>query len=108
MVRIRHYRTSEKLPTLSKANAQSHQEQKAMQQLRKAQKPHSFLIVEAKRVWALARQQNIPKDERQKYIQQLMSVVRGKVKEVVMKHDASRIIQTVRTFRLVLSNSYLP
>jgi pumilio family protein 6 len=62
---------------------------------RKAAKPHSTLLNDAKRVWSLARQQNIPSAQRQKHIQDLMNVIRGKVKDIVLKHDASRIVQTI-------------
>lgn len=37
----------------------------------------------------------MPKEERQKYIKELMDIVRGKVQDVALKHDASRIIQTI-------------
>ncbi|KAJ3748196.1 armadillo-type protein [Lentinula raphanica] len=74
---------------------ESHLAQKALQQSRKAAKPHSDLITEAKRVWALARSQTISAKERKKHITELMNVVRGKVKLIVFKHDASRIIQTL-------------
>lgn len=46
-------------------------------------------------MWSLARQKNIPASERQKHIHDLMNVIRGKVKDIVLKHDASRIVQTV-------------
>lgn len=46
-------------------------------------------------MWSLARQKNIPSAERQKHVNELMKVIRGKVKEIVFKHDASRIVQTV-------------
>ncbi|KAJ4474996.1 armadillo-type protein [Lentinula aciculospora] len=74
---------------------ESHIAQKVLQQSRKAAKPHSDLISEAKRVWALARSQSISAKERKKHIVELMNVVRGKVKLIVFKHDASRIIQTL-------------
>ncbi|KAJ3782680.1 armadillo-type protein [Lentinula aff. detonsa] len=74
---------------------ESHITQKALQQSRKAAKPHSDLISEAKRVWALARSQTISAKERRIHITELMNVVRGKVKSIVFKHDASRIIQTL-------------
>ncbi|KAJ4469172.1 armadillo-type protein [Lentinula lateritia] len=74
---------------------ESHIAQKVLQQSRKAAKPHSDLISEAKRVWALARSQSISANERKKHISELMNVVRGKVKLIVFKHDASRIIQTL-------------
>ena len=51
--------------------------------------------MEAKEVWSLARQKNITTSERQKHIKDLMSLIRGKVKDIVFKHDASRVVQTV-------------
>ena len=66
-----------------------------LQDQRKAAKPHSQLIANAKRVWSLARQKNISPTERQKHVQDLLDIVTGKVKDIVLKHDASRIIQTI-------------
>jgi pumilio family protein 6 len=61
---------------------------------RRAQKPHFDLLSRAKSTWALARQKNIPSSERQKHIKDLMDVLRGNVRDIVFKHDASRIVQT--------------
>lgn len=72
----------------------SHKEQKALLDQRRASKPHSALLVEAKRAWSLARQKNLSKQERTKQINALMDIIRGKVKDIVFKHDASRIVQT--------------
>jgi pumilio homology domain family member 6 len=69
--------------------------QKALHEQRKAAKPHSAILTEAKRAWSLARQKNITKEERTQHIHSLMDVVRGKVKDIVFKHDASRIVQTI-------------
>ncbi|KAG7090982.1 hypothetical protein E1B28_010049 [Marasmius oreades] len=80
---------------VSSAARESHKAQKILQEQRKAAKPHSQILADAKRVWALARQKNIPTSERQKHVRDLMNTIRGKVKEIVFKHDASRIIQTV-------------
>ncbi|KZV94457.1 ARM repeat-containing protein [Exidia glandulosa HHB12029] len=74
---------------------EAHQQQRAVQAERKAAKPHSALLAEAKQVWRLAHQKNITKTERTQHVDQLMSIVRGHVQEVVLKHDASRIIQTL-------------
>ncbi|KAF8884117.1 puf family RNA-binding protein [Infundibulicybe gibba] len=76
------------------AARESHKAQKILQEQRRAAKPHSDLLTDSKRVWALARQKNIPPAERQKHIHALMDVLRGRVKDVVLKHDASRIVQT--------------
>ena len=81
--------------TVFLAARESHKAQKALLEQRRAAKPHSELLTEAKRAWSLARQKNISKEERTKYINSLVEVVRGKVKDTVFKHDASRIIQTL-------------
>lgn len=77
------------------AARESHKAQKALLTQRKAAKPHSELLTEAKRAWSLARQKNLSRTERTKHINALMDVVRGKVKDIVFKHDASRIVQTI-------------
>ncbi|KDR73166.1 hypothetical protein GALMADRAFT_251738 [Galerina marginata CBS 339.88] len=76
------------------AARESHKVQKALQEQRRAAKPHSTLLVDAKKVWSLARQKNIPTSERQKHVRALMDVIRGRVNDIVFKHDASRIVQT--------------
>ena len=81
--------------TVLSAARESHKAQKALHEQRKAAKPHSALLLDAKRAWSLARQKNISKEERTKHINSLMEVVRGKVKDIVFKHDASRIVQTL-------------
>ncbi|KAF7324906.1 PUM-HD domain-containing protein [Mycena kentingensis (nom. inval.)] len=77
------------------ASKEAHKAQKILHEQRKAAKPHSTLLADAKRVWCLANAQNVPPAERQKHIHDLMNVIRGHVKDIVFKHDASRIIQTV-------------
>ncbi|KAG2138425.1 armadillo-type protein [Suillus bovinus] len=77
------------------AARESHKVQRVLQEQRRAAKPHSQLLADAKRVWSLARQKSIPSAERQKHVKELMKVTQGKVKDIVLKHDASRIIQTV-------------
>nr|VWO97822.1 Non-canonical non-ribosomal peptide synthetase FUB8 (EC (Fusaric acid biosynthesis protein 8) [Ganoderma boninense] len=76
------------------AARESHKAQRALLEQRKASKPHSALLVEAKRAWTLARQKNLSKADRTKYMNALMDVLRGAVKDIVFKHDASRIVQT--------------
>ena len=76
------------------AAKEAHKAQKILLNQRKAFKPHATLLRDAKRVWSLARQKNIG-SERKKHIADLMSIVRGHVKDIVFKHDASRIIQTI-------------
>jgi pumilio family protein 6 len=77
------------------AARESHKVQKELLNQRRAAKPHSSLLVEAKRAWALARQKDIASAERRKHVAALMSVIKGNVSDIVLKHDASRIVQTV-------------
>lgn len=76
------------------AAKEAHKAQRILLDQRRAAKPHASLLHDAKRVWNLARQKNIG-TERKKHINDLMDIVRGKVKDIVFKHDASRIVQTI-------------
>ncbi|CAK5262026.1 unnamed protein product [Mycena citricolor] len=76
------------------ASREAHKAQKILQEQRKAGKPHSTLLVDAKRVWHQANSKSMSQADRQKHIQALMDVIRGNVKDIVFKHDASRIVQT--------------
>ena len=76
------------------AAREAHKAQKILLDQRKASKPHAELLRDAKRVWSLARQKNVGPG-RKKHITDLMTIVRGHVKDIVFKHDASRIIQTI-------------
>lgn len=80
---------------MSIAARESHKAQKVLHEQRKAAKPHSALLIEAKRAWSRVRQKNISKTERAGHIKALMDAVRGKVTEIVFKHDASRIVQSI-------------
>ncbi|KAJ7595727.1 armadillo-type protein [Mycena floridula] len=77
------------------AAREGHKAQKALLEQRRAARPHSSLIADAKQMWGLARQKSIPVSERQKHVRDLMDVIRGKVKDIVFKREASRIVQTV-------------
>ncbi|QRW07626.1 pumilio homology domain family member 4 [Ceratobasidium sp. AG-Ba] len=84
-----------KPPKDPQASREGHKVQKELQAQRRAAKPHSALLSEAKRVWALARKIDLPRAERQKHVAELMGVLRGNVQDIVFKHDASRIVQTL-------------
>ncbi|KAG9009793.1 pumilio domain member 6, partial [Tulasnella sp. 427] len=78
-----------------KTAAESHALQRQQAKERRLARPNGEMIVEAKKHWELARQHNLSKQERQKHVNDLMETVKGKVKDVVTKHDASRVIQTL-------------
>lgn len=53
------------------------------------------VIREAKKIWNQARQKELKQEERSRLVAKLMSTVSGRVRELSMKHDASRIVQTL-------------
>lgn len=40
----------------------------------------------------------VPADERAKLVQELLELIRGKVMDIALKHDASRVVQTALQF----------
>jgi pumilio family protein 6 len=82
-------------PRRADPQSQGHKAQRALHHQRRASKPHSSILSRAKVLWASARQKNVSAAERKEHICALMDVIRGNVKDVVFKHDASRIVQTV-------------
>ena len=72
-----------------------HAAQREITHQRRAAKPHSALLANAKKAWSRARQKSISKEERASHISSLMEIVRGKIQDIVFKHDASRIVQSI-------------
>jgi pumilio homology domain family member 6 len=49
----------------------------------------------AKKIWErLRRKSHVPKEERQTLVEELFSIITGRVKDFVLKHDAVRAVQT--------------
>ncbi|KAJ3267557.1 hypothetical protein HK104_005776, partial [Borealophlyctis nickersoniae] len=67
--------------------------QKALLQSRKSSKPLYDLQTRAKQIWESLRQKKLPADKRASLLEELMTLVKGKAKEVIFKHDASRVVQ---------------
>ncbi|KAG0267409.1 pumilio domain member 6 [Mortierella polycephala] len=78
-----------KIPT-KEANAQK----KALREERRSHKPNSELIVPAKKLWEKLRLKELPKEERQQVMKEMMALITGKVQDIIFKHDMSRIIQS--------------
>ncbi|KAF9170161.1 pumilio domain member 6 [Mortierella sp. AD011] len=78
-----------KIPT-KEANAQK----KALRDERRSHKPNAELIYPAKKLWEKLRLKELPKAERQAVMNDMMTLITGKVQEIIFKHDMSRIIQS--------------
>lgn len=62
---------------------------------RKANKPLADESQRAKKLWErLRRKSHVPKEERVKLVDELFTIVTGRIKEFSLKHDTVRVVQT--------------
>jgi pumilio family protein 6 len=61
---------------------------------RKQAKPLGDVIYKSKKIWEQMRRKDLSCEERKKKIQEHQDMIRGNIKELVFKHDASRVVQT--------------
>ncbi|KAI0025334.1 armadillo-type protein [Xylariomycetidae sp. FL0641] len=74
---------------------ESHQKQKQLALERKAAKPLADELQRTKKIWErLRRKSHVPKEERQKLVEELFAITTGRMKEFVLKHDSVRVVQT--------------
>ena len=62
---------------------------------RKLARPHGTLIAQAKKLWMPIAKKATPSDTRAKLMDEMMSLITGQIEDLVFKHDASRIIQSL-------------
>lgn len=76
------------------SSKEAHHKQKALRAERVAAKPNADSIARSKKIWERLRIKSaVPKDERQKLVAELFTIINGRVKEFVFKHDSVRVIQ---------------
>ncbi|KAI1265057.1 armadillo-type protein [Xylariaceae sp. FL1019] len=81
---------------------ESHQKQRQLAQERKANKPLADELQRAKKLWErLRRKSHVPKEERDKLVNELFEITTGRMKEFVLKHDAVRVVQTAIKYATV-------
>ncbi|KAL1878673.1 Pumilio y domain member 6 [Diaporthe australafricana] len=74
---------------------ESHIKQKQLAKERKAARPLAEELQRTKKIWErLRRKSHVPKEERQKLVDELFELINGRVKDFVLKHDAVRAVQT--------------
>lgn len=86
------------------------QTQKTERLARRLAKPNSEILLESKALWAkLNRKEGtITKVEREEVLQQLMTLLEGRMGAVVNKHDGGRVVQSVRGVILARAKSTGP
>ncbi|TKW59909.1 Pumilio homology domain family member 6 [Colletotrichum tanaceti] len=74
---------------------ESHAIQKKLALERKAAKPLADELARTKKIWErLRRKSHVPSEERKQLVDELFTIITGRIKEFVMKHDATRAVQT--------------
>lgn len=100
-------RTEIKYPTnanfsVGETSRESHAKQKKLAQERKAAKPLADEVQRSKKIWErLRRKSHVPKEERQKLVDELFTIITGRMKDFVLKHDAVRAVQTAIKYATV-------
>lgn len=70
-------------------------EQKQLRQERKLKKAHGQEIQEIKIVWERLRAKTMPNETRKKLVQQAFDLCKDRFKDLVLRHDSSRVVQTI-------------
>nr|POF08104.1 pumilio likey domain family member 6 [Quercus suber] len=79
---------------LETSSAEAHAKQRALVKERKAAKPNADVIGRSKKIWErLRRKSHVPKEERKELVTELFSIINGRVRDFVFKHDSVRVIQ---------------
>jgi pumilio family protein 6 len=79
---------------LDGSSAEAHAKQRTLAKERKAAKPNSDIIARSKKIWErLRRKSHVPKEERKELVNELFTIINGRVRDFVFKHDSVRVIQ---------------
>eukprot|EP00937_MAST-01D_sp_MAST-1D-sp2_P001504 g1504.t1 len=66
---------------------------KELKRKRQEARPHFDAVTRAKELWNKLREKELGKEERRALMDKLFPLIRGKMADIAMKHDASRVIQ---------------
>lgn len=80
-----------------KTSREQHSEQRQLLKERKAKRKSGLQVEQIKRLWEKLRVRNPPvaKDVRTKLVDEIWSLCQGLLGDLVLKHDASRVVQTL-------------
>ena len=79
---------------LDGSSAEAHQKQRQLAKERKAAKPHADAVARSKQLWEkLRRKSHVPKEERNELLDELFTIIDGRVRDFVFKHDSVRVVQ---------------
>ncbi|KNE62412.1 hypothetical protein AMAG_07634 [Allomyces macrogynus ATCC 38327] len=75
------------------AQRESRKQQSELKTLRKAKDPAYPLVIALKKQWERLRRHDLPSEDRETLMTQMMEQAKGRITELIFKHDASRIVQ---------------
>jgi pumilio family protein 6 len=84
--------------TTSDAGGSSSQQKRALKQERQSLRRHADSVGEAKAIWNKLRLKVNSKEETKKMVTDLMNLIEGKMHEISLQHDASRVVQAALQF----------
>ncbi|ETK77859.1 hypothetical protein L915_15975 [Phytophthora nicotianae] len=86
---------AKKRPANGEDGKKSFMDQKLAKKQRKMQRPHYEMVTRAKQIWNVIRERDVDKNKRATLVEELYTLVKGKIYDVAAKHDASRVIQSL-------------
>lgn len=88
-------KTFDREPPTGQSSKEAHAKQKQLAQERRAAKPLADELHQLKKIWEkLRRKSHVPKEERKVLLEELYPIINGRIKDMVLKHDAVRAVQT--------------
>ena len=76
----------------------SKSQKRALKQERQSHRKHAEAVIEAKKIWNKLRLKANTKEEVREMTKELMDLMRGKVHEIALQHDAARVVQAALQF----------
>lgn len=73
-------------------------QKRALKHERQSHRKHADAVIEAKKIWNKLRLKANTKEEVRQMVEELMDLIRGKVNEIALQHDASRVVQAALQF----------
>lgn len=93
-----HSKSSKKAKPLQEEQKSSSSQKRALKHERQSRRRHADDVREAKEIWNKLRLKNNGPDEVKALMKQLMELIQGKVCQVALQHDASRVVQAAIQF----------
>ena len=94
-----HHKSSKKAkPAVVEKEGSSSQQKRALKKERQSHRKHADVVEEAKRLWNSLRVKTNTPDDITKLMDQVMALIVGKIPEISLQHDASRVVQAAIQF----------